>query len=100
MLYRFRCNQHIFLYVADTKEYITTRGVLWYLVFFGFAVNYMLRINLNIAIVSMIKVRPDNSRALTSECLEKAKAEVAHNKTLISSTSNRVSNIKFCLPSV
>lgn len=30
---------------------------LWYLVFAGFACNYMIRINLNIAIVDMTKVK-------------------------------------------
>jgi hypothetical protein len=29
--------------------------VLWFLVFFGFAVNYMIRINMNIAIVDMVQ---------------------------------------------
>lgn len=43
--------------------------MLWYLVFFGFAVNYMLRTNLNIAIVSMVKSRASNNFTLTSECL-------------------------------
>ncbi|CAH0546865.1 unnamed protein product [Brassicogethes aeneus] len=47
----------------------TSRNVLWYLVFFGFAVNYMVRMNLNIAIVSMIKARPKNNVTISSECL-------------------------------
>ncbi|KAI5748660.1 hypothetical protein M8J76_001052 [Diaphorina citri] len=33
---------------------VLARTVLWYIVFTGFAVNYMIRINANIAIVSMI----------------------------------------------
>jgi Na(+)-dependent inorganic phosphate cotransporter len=52
-----------------SRECCTARNVLWYLVFFGFAVNYMLRTNLNIAIVSMVKARPGNNLTLTSECL-------------------------------
>lgn len=33
---------------------VQARTVLWYLVFVGFAVNYMIRINLNITIVEMV----------------------------------------------
>ncbi|XP_061393380.1 sialin-like [Musca vetustissima] len=33
---------------------VQARTVLWYLVFIGFAVNYMIRINLNITIVEMV----------------------------------------------
>lgn len=35
---------------------IKSRTVLWYLVFVGFAINYMIRINMNITIVDMIRV--------------------------------------------
>jgi hypothetical protein len=31
---------------------------MWYTVFTGFAVNYMIRLNINIGIVSMVKSRP------------------------------------------
>ncbi|XP_055594680.1 sialin [Uranotaenia lowii] len=34
---------------------VLARTVLWYLVFVGFAVNYMIRINMNITIVTMVK---------------------------------------------
>lgn len=37
---------------------VQARTVLWYLVFIGFAVNYMIRINLNITIVEMIAKKP------------------------------------------
>uniref|UniRef100_A0AAG5DIP9 Major facilitator superfamily (MFS) profile domain-containing protein n=1 Tax=Anopheles atroparvus TaxID=41427 RepID=A0AAG5DIP9_ANOAO len=37
------------------EEGINARTTLWYLVFVGFAVNYMIRINTNITIVAMIK---------------------------------------------
>lgn len=33
----------------------SARSVLWYLVFVGFAVNYMIRINSNITIVTMVR---------------------------------------------
>ncbi|ETN57893.1 sodium-dependent phosphate transporter [Anopheles darlingi] len=36
-------------------EPMSARTTLWYLVFVGFAVNYMIRINTNITIVAMIK---------------------------------------------
>uniref|UniRef100_A0A1A9VAA2 Major facilitator superfamily (MFS) profile domain-containing protein n=1 Tax=Glossina austeni TaxID=7395 RepID=A0A1A9VAA2_GLOAU len=36
---------------------VQARTVLWYLVFMGFAVNYMIRINLNITIVEMITTK-------------------------------------------
>lgn len=42
--------------MAKEKEVgISARSTLWYLVFVGFAVNYMIRINTNITIVAMIK---------------------------------------------
>ncbi|KAI5713304.1 hypothetical protein M8J75_015283 [Diaphorina citri] len=39
---------------SGVKDKLTCRGVLNIMVFFGFMVNYMLRVNLNIAIVDMI----------------------------------------------
>lgn len=36
------------------KELFTCRDVLWFLVFYGFAINYMLRLNLNLTIVAMV----------------------------------------------
>ncbi|CAG9761573.1 unnamed protein product [Ceutorhynchus assimilis] len=56
--------------IIEVKECCSTRDVLWYLVFTGFAVNYMIRINLNIAIVAMIQAKPKDNVSLTSECLE------------------------------
>lgn len=49
-----------------------SRSILWYLVFFGFSVNYMIRININIAIVDMIDSnfkKATNNTIITSECL-------------------------------
>nr|CAD7402565.1 unnamed protein product [Timema cristinae] len=49
----------------------SARDVLWYVVFFGFAINYMVRININIAIVSMVRPRraePSNTKVNVSEC--------------------------------
>ncbi|KAF5288077.1 hypothetical protein FQR65_LT12127 [Abscondita terminalis] len=45
---------------------IQARTVLWYLVFTGFAINYLLRVNLNIAIVSMVKPKNKTNLSLKS----------------------------------
>lgn len=34
---------------------ISERTILWYMAFWGFGMNFMLRMNLNIAIVSMVR---------------------------------------------
>ncbi|XP_058799273.1 sialin isoform X2 [Phymastichus coffea] len=49
---------------------ISCRDVLWALVFWGFGVNYMLRNNLNLAIVTMIV--PHDKSAAASECAPEA----------------------------
>ncbi|XP_054016268.1 sialin [Hylaeus anthracinus] len=46
---------------------VTCRDVLWYLVFCGFAINYMLRINLNLTIVAMVMPRAKGAAA-TAQC--------------------------------
>lgn len=53
---------------------VKARSVLWYLTFFGFAINYIVRINASIAIVDMIdvnykKTSTTNRTVVTSECL-------------------------------
>lgn len=45
---------------------VEARTVLWYLVFVGFAINYMIRINLNIAIVHMVMAKPKQEEFLIS----------------------------------
>lgn len=48
------------------------RGVLWYLTFSGFAINYIIRINASITIVDMIDVNykaAGNNTIVTSECI-------------------------------
>lgn len=46
------------------------RTVLWYIVFAGFAVNYMVRINMNIAMVSMVnwKFLKNPNKTSQSQC--------------------------------
>lgn len=52
---------------------LKARTVLWYLTFFGFAINYIVRINAAIAIVDMIDVNyrksSGNRTIVTSECI-------------------------------
>ncbi|XP_044581594.1 sialin-like isoform X1 [Cotesia glomerata] len=48
------------------KEFLSCRNVLWILVFCGFAINYMLRINMNLAIVAMII--PRAKAAAVAQC--------------------------------
>jgi hypothetical protein len=53
---------------------VKARSVLWYLVFFGAAINFIIRINASIAIVDMIDVNfkktTSNKTIVTSECIE------------------------------
>lgn len=75
---------------------ISCRTVLWYVVFVGFMVNYMYRININIAIVEMILIR--NSGAADhhmSECLQSIPNQT--NSTSSSSQLNGVSVVVFCV---
>ena len=56
----------------DKIDCMKSRSILWYLVFVGFSVNYMIRININIAIVDMIDTnfkKSTNNTVITSECL-------------------------------
>lgn len=46
------------------KELFTCRNVLWLLVFCGFAMNYMLRLNLNLTIVAMVVPYPKPAAAV------------------------------------
>ncbi|XP_050549186.1 sialin-like isoform X2 [Daktulosphaira vitifoliae] len=64
------------------------RTVLWYMTFWGFALNSVYRMNINIAIVSMIKhpVKASNV-TLISECFQ-------HN-TIIESNNNNSQDDKF-----
>jgi hypothetical protein len=52
---------------------LRARSVLWYLTFFGFAINYIIRINASITIVDMIdssyKKSTTNKTIVTSECI-------------------------------
>lgn len=49
---------------------VKARTVLWYLTFFGFAINYMIRININIAVVDMISAEFKGKSVVMSECVQ------------------------------
>lgn len=54
---------------ADKTKSINCRTILWYLAFFGFIVNYLFRININIAIVGMVaKRKMVNNTAVQAFC--------------------------------
>lgn len=52
--------------MEKNKELFSCRNVLWLLVFCGFAINYMLRLNLNLTIVAM--VLPYSKPAAVTQC--------------------------------
>ncbi|XP_034186389.2 sialin-like [Osmia lignaria lignaria] len=64
--------------MKNRRELITCRDVLWYLVFFGFAANYMMRINLNLTIVAMVLPRPKTT--IIAQCNSES-IQLLHNKT-------------------
>jgi urease alpha subunit len=59
--------------VEEKTEGVKARTVLWYMTFFGFAVNYIIRINASIALVDMIdmnyKKGGGNKTIVVSECI-------------------------------
>lgn len=64
--------------------------MLWYLTFVGFAVNYMLRININITIVDMIRAAAVSSKSVNiTKCYSEA---AVVNSTSNSSSSYSVTN--------
>lgn len=53
----------------DHKKSINARTVLWYLSFFGFATNYMLRVTINIGITEMNAMEKNVSNNHVAECV-------------------------------
>lgn len=74
----------LFLFPEVKSSWITKRDILWILVFMGFAVNYMIRINLNIAIVAMVKAKVVSLEniATSSECLREARLQAFNEEQL------------------
>lgn len=63
---------------TDDSVGVRARSILWYLTFVGFAMNYMIRININIAIIDMIDSNyKSNNGPTTSECVMIANATKA-----------------------
>jgi hypothetical protein len=64
--------------------YMQKRDVLWYLVFIGFAVNYMFRLNINIGIVSMVRNRPPKlyNASYSSVCTESQSSLTSYNNSI------------------
>lgn len=57
---------------------VKARTVLWYLTFVGFAMNYMIRINVNIAIVDMIGSEFKARKIDMSECFSSSIVNVTN----------------------
>lgn len=55
---------------VEGTEGVKARTILWYLTFSGFAINFMLRININIAIVDMISHEFKGQPVAMSECIQ------------------------------
>ncbi|XP_046752732.1 sialin [Diprion similis] len=53
---------------ASGNEWLSCRDVLWYLSFCGFAIDYILRINLSLTIVAMVAPRPEF--VVTAQCTQ------------------------------
>lgn len=62
---------------------VNCRTVLWYIAFVGFMVNYMYRININIAIVHMVSIKKTtiSTNDHTSECVSQQIFETPVNVT-------------------
>lgn len=54
---------------AGRKQTINARSVLWYFSFVGFAINYMMRVNVNIAITEMVTLNASKHGNHMSECI-------------------------------
>ena len=51
---------------------VKQRTILWFLVFTGFSINYMIRINVNIALIDMLDTvyrKPSNTSNVSIECV-------------------------------
>lgn len=79
---------------------IQARTVLWYLAFVGFAVNYMMRININITIVDMIRASPSSAKSANiTKCFTSADNKPGQRISLAnnSATSNDYYDSSFVL---
>lgn len=58
----------------NKKRPVAARTILWYMTFFGFAVDHMVRININITMVDMII--PDDNSSRVRVSLERSVLDV------------------------
>lgn len=70
--------------VLERVNWLSCRDILWVMAFFGFAINYMLRINMNIAIVAM--VIPRSKPAASVQCNQGMPANMSRLNTNITSS--------------
>lgn len=80
---------------AGRKQSINARTVLWYYSFVGFAIIYMLRVNINIAITEMITLNANKHTIHMSECIvdefANSTAAIVHYNNLTSSMIDTIS---------
>lgn len=61
-------------FIAQTDDVkVKQRTILWFLVFTGFSINYMIRINVNIALIDMLDSvykKPSNTPNVSIECVD------------------------------
>ncbi|XP_046481434.2 sialin isoform X3 [Neodiprion pinetum] len=73
--------------LASGNEWLSCRDVLWYLSFCGFAIDYILRINLSLTIVAM--VAPRSEFVAIAQCTQDISATInsSLSKLLVNSSS-------------
>ncbi|CRK96189.1 CLUMA_CG009618, isoform A [Clunio marinus] len=88
--------KNVMMIEKEANVGLKARTVLWYLTFFGFAINYIIRINISIAIVDMInpnyKRSSSNRTIITSECIVVSNTS---NSPELSNESNLEGNLKY-----
>lgn len=70
---------------SKSKSSINARTVLWHVTFWGFVVNYMVRCNINMAIVSMVipRVPTNRSEVRVSECFNHSSVSLLQNTSFL-----------------
>lgn len=74
------------IHESPRKSWLSARTTLWYMSFCGFAINYVLRNNLNIAIVGMIKT--GNIGANNKSTAHSTTGSECYNNTVLLYTTN------------
>lgn len=71
---------------------IKTRTVLWFLTFLGFAINYMIRITVNIAIIDMIDI---NYKSQSAKNLNITDCDIQKDNKITQGTYEGQRNLSF-----